>query len=85
MFVIRGEQNTEKKLGFDGVCRKCELRFGVEITDCPALEQDKSTDLVALVQKTNPKLLAGNDAAVATWRRISAVRAPFGHVDLRTQ
>ncbi len=115
MFLIWGEQNTEKKLGYvaeycatcrdvrtvkilrvgrvshlyyvplgegrllgyDGVCRKCELRFGVEITDYPAFEQDKDSELVALVRKTNPKLLAGNDAAVAAWRRMTAVREPF--------
>ncbi len=115
MFLIWGEQNTEKKLGYvaeycatcrdvravkilrvgrtshlyylpfgqgrllgyDGVCRKCELRFGVEITDYPALEQDKDADLVALVRKTNPKLLAGNDAALSAWRRMNEVREPF--------
>jgi len=115
VFLIWGEQNTEKKLGYvaeycatcrdvrtvkvlrvgraphlyylplgqgrllgyDGVCRKCELRFGVEITDYPALEQDKDADLVALVRKTNPKLLAGNDAALAAWRRMNEVREPF--------
>jgi hypothetical protein len=115
VFLIWGEQNTEKKLGYvaeycatcrdvravkvlrvgrtshlfyvplgpgrllgyDGVCRRCELRFGVEITDYPAFEQDKNADLIELVRKTNPKLLAGNDAALAAWRRMSAVREPF--------
>ncbi|MBS0336689.1 MAG: FHA domain-containing protein [Proteobacteria bacterium] len=115
MFLIWGEQNTEKKLGYvaeycatcrdvravkvlrvgrtshlfyvplgrgrllgyDGVCRRCELRFGVEITDYPAFEQDKNADLIELVRKTNPKLLAGNDAALAAWRRMNAVREPF--------
>jgi hypothetical protein len=64
-------------LGYDGVCRRCELRFGVEITDYPALEQDKTVDLVALVAKTNPKLLAGNDTVLAAWRRMNEVREPF--------
>lgn len=120
MFLIWGEQNTEKKLGYvaeycatcrdvrtvkilrvgrvshlyyvplgqgrllgyDGVCRKCELRFGVEITDYPAFEQDKDCELVTLVAKTNPKLLAGNDAAVAAWRRMTEVREPFVRYNL---
>jgi hypothetical protein len=64
-------------LGYDGVCRRCELRFGVEITDYPALEEDKNADLVALVTKTNPRLLVGNDAVLAAWRRMNEVREPF--------
>ena len=64
-------------LGYDGVCRRCELRFGVEITDYPAVEQDKAVDLVALVGKTNPRLLAGNDAAAAAWQRMSEIREPL--------
>ena len=120
MFLIWGEQNTEKKLGYvaeycatcrdirtvkllrvgrvshlyyvplgqgrllgyDGVCRNCELRFGVEISDYPAFEQDKDSELVALVRKTNPKLLAGNDAAVAAWRRMTEIREPFVRYNL---
>jgi hypothetical protein len=115
VFLIWGEQNTEKKLGYvaeycatcrdvrtvkllrvgrtshiyylplgqgrllgyDGVCRKCELRFGVEITDYPALEEDKNAELIPLVQKTNPKLLAGNDEALSAWQRMNEVREPF--------
>src|SRR6185436_7106840 len=64
-------------LGYDGVCRRCELRFGVRITDYPAVEKDKHAELVSLVEKTNPKLMAGNDAAVAAWKRMSEVREPF--------
>lgn len=64
-------------LGYDGVCRRCELRFGVEIIDYPAVEQDKAVDLVTLVGKTNPRLLAGNDAAAAAWQRMSEIREPL--------
>lgn len=64
-------------LGYDGVCRKCELRFGVSITGYPAFESDKNAELLPLAQKTNPRLLVGNEAVVAVWRRMSEIRAPF--------
>ena len=64
-------------VGYDGVCRRCELRFGVTITDYPEIEKDKHAELVTLVEKTNPKLVAGNEAAMAAWRRMSEVREPF--------
>jgi hypothetical protein len=68
-------------LGYDGVCRRCELRFGVEITDYPALEEDKGVDLVALVRRTNPRLLAGNDVAAAAWQRMSGIREPLANAN----
>lgn len=64
-------------VGYDGVCRRCELRFGVRITDYPAIETDKHAALVSIVEKTNPKLMAGNEAAVAAWRRVSEISEPF--------
>lgn len=35
-------------VGYDGVCRRCELRFGVRITDYPAIETDKHAALVSI-------------------------------------
>lgn len=68
-------------VGYDGVCRRCELRFGVRVTDYASIEKDKHTALVAMVEKTNPRLMAGNEAAVALWRRISEVSEPFTRYD----
>lgn len=64
-------------VGYNGVCRKCELCFGVQITDYFAFESNKNAELVALARKTNPKLLEGNAAAVSAWERKSNVREPF--------
>lgn len=64
-------------VGYNGVCRKCELCFGVQITDYFAFESDKNAELVALARKTNPKLLEGNAAAASAWERKSNVREPF--------
>ncbi len=66
-----------KLLGYDGVCRKCELRFGVQVTDYLGFESDKNADLAKIAEKTNPKLLAGNEAAMAASKRTSDIRDPF--------
>lgn len=68
-------------LGFAGECQACSGVFDVQPMDYASFEKSKKASLEQLIGTTNPKLHPDNEPAMASFKRMVALRDPLLRVN----